>query len=75
MLEPDQITKTDAVPETIITEARETHIFNIDAKITSKHPPTTWDLENPPYWSDALAEHRLQRRRERALKKVLHNYQ
>jgi len=74
MLETDQITKTEAIPEIIITEAQETHNSNIDAKITSKHPTTTWDREYPPYWSDALAEHRVQRRRERALKKILHNY-
>jgi|GEM_PF-3437317 len=74
MLETNPITKTEAVPETIIIEIQETHTSNLDRKITKNHPSEIWDPENLPYWSDQLAERRLLRRQERALKRLLHNY-
>jgi len=70
MLETDKITPIKAIPE-----EQEAHILDIDAKVISRHPTSVWDPENPPYWSDALAEQRLLRRQKRALKKTLHNYQ
>ena len=70
IMESDQITPN----EKTIPEAKPYNV-NLDIKVTDTHPHTTWNPDNTPYWSHERSEQRAQRRREREIRKILHNYQ
>ena len=60
-----------------IAVALEAYISDLENKqqVLSQNDKTaSYDPENPPYWSHARAEQRAQRRREREVNKILHNY-
>ena len=60
-----------------IGDTLEAYIANLEANqatASNKKQSNEWDPEHPPYWSHQRSVQRAQRRQQRALNRVLHNY-